>query len=78
MEGLKTDLICEVADKQINAKWLKNGVPITDNSDISIESCDGIHKLCIKQTDKNSEGQYQINFGNKNSTAHLKVTGKSR
>ncbi|XP_052081793.1 uncharacterized protein LOC127719609 [Mytilus californianus] len=74
MEGLRAVLICEVVDKQINAKWSKDGIPIGENSDIFVQSSDGIHKLCINQTDKNSEGQYQINVGNRNSSAYLKVT----
>ncbi|XP_063410536.1 uncharacterized protein LOC134693628 [Mytilus trossulus] len=74
MEGLKVVLICEVVDKQLNAKWSKDGIPIRDISYISIKSADGIHMLCIWQTDNKSEGQYQIKVGNRNSSAYLKVT----
>ena len=75
MEGLRVVLICEVADRQLNAQWSKDGIPIGDISNISINAAGGIHKLCIMQTYKNSEGQYQINVGNRNSSAYLKITG---
>lgn len=72
IEGEKLHLKCSVYSEEIDVQWLKNGIEIKENENVSITSAGTDHLVTFKYAKVSDIGRYTVVA--RNVPKHLTVT----